>query len=110
VKLLEKVTYNGTGRPWLAGQEGTIVALNSTRSSALVDFRHQVTGKITSEWVGLGALKEVNTPLHADTIKLLEDKILEKDVELKEAQNKVIALEQEIKNLSAASVALRKVS
>jgi hypothetical protein len=49
-----KVKYNSEGRTYLKGKVGTVLQFNHPKTSALVDFEGY------SEWVGLGALSEVD--------------------------------------------------
>jgi hypothetical protein len=73
IKENSRVVYTGANRPNLLNKSGKVVAFNTPKTSALVEFTYADGGIYTTDWVGIGALKEV-TPDLSDAVKSLESK------------------------------------
>lgn len=109
LRISDKVVYIGANRPWLGLCTGVIVSSNASNSSFLVDFRHNVTGKLYSEWVGRLALDKVESvSTHSELIKSLEADLASARKEMTDITNRLGELRKAEGNLVGAITALKK--
>lgn len=73
-EVKDKVLYKSSGRSWLTNRQGDILALNSSKASALVRFPDNGIYRETEEWIGVNSLEKVASPVSEVVIKLNERK------------------------------------
>lgn len=73
IKENSRVVYTGANRPNLLNKPGRVISFNTPKTSALVEFTYTNGGIYTTDWVGIGALKEVVSDL-SEAVKSLESK------------------------------------
>lgn len=105
IQVGSKAKYNGNNRPYLKDSEGTVISLNTPKTSAYVHFTAK-DGRTYAEWVGLSALDEVPVDAIGAAKQSLKNKLKDLQEKRNELQNEMDELEDQIISIQEAVTAL----